>query len=163
MSSKFYYKRREGRGVTWEDYFMAICDTIATKSKCLSRQIGAVIVKDGAILSTGYNGPPRRYPHCEGEVCPRHLKGYKSGEGLEECPAAHAERNAICQAARNGTAVNGAILFLNTITPCKACMAEIINAGIIAVVYKTEGHYDSLGLKMAQECGIDLIHYRGSG
>ena len=149
-----------GKDITWPEYFMYICDKVASRSKCLSRKIGCIIVKDGAIISTGYNGPPKGYFHCIGVTCPRQLKGYKSGEGLNECPAAHAESNAISQAAMSGVSVKDATLYLNTITPCKDCAGKIVNAGIKKVIYKDKGTYDTLGVHILKVCGVKLVHYR---
>lgn len=127
---------------TWDSYFLNICNAVASHSKCLSRQIGAILVRDKVVICTGYNGPARGVPHCEGSVCPRRLHGYVSGEGLHLCPAAHAERNAIVQAARLGIVTKDATLYLNTQIPCKDCLIEIINAGISEVVCTEMRQYD---------------------
>lgn len=132
----------------WDDYFLNVCNAVGSKSPCLSRNIGCVIVRDNSIVSTGYNGPPRGYPHCEGE-CPRHKKGFKSGEGLVECPAAHAETNAIANAARIGATTIGASLYLNTVIPCKDCFALIVNAGIKEVVCSELKFYHEMSAQMA--------------
>lgn len=143
--------------MNWDDYSFNLCSAVAAKSKCLSRQIGCIITREHTLLSTGYNGPPRGYPHCEG-ICPRKKQeGYQSGMNLETCPAAHAEQNAIAQAARSGVSVEGATLYLNSCLPCKACMALIINAGIKTVNCSEEGIYDGLGLMMAKQCNIAII------
>jgi len=170
-----YLMHKEGE---WDKYFMSICDIVGSHSKCLSRKIGALIVRDRSILSSGYNGPPRGVPHCAkrlettdekdtlfnqpiptGEIqCPRRLLGYSSGQGLEYCIAAHAERNSIANAARNGTCTAGAILYLNTVLPCKDCMAEIINAGIhIVVCYP--GEYDRLSGWMAKYAKVQIRRF----
>lgn len=122
-----------------DKYYYGICEAVSKKSKCLSRQIGAILVVDKMVIATGYNGPPRGIPHCgvyvDGVlICPRRAKGFPSGEGLHLCPAAHAERNAIVQAARHGIKISGAILYINTNIPCFECLKEIINAGINEVV-----------------------------
>lgn len=140
----------------WDNYFNAVCNAIASKSACLSRQIGAIVVRDKSIVSTGYNGPPRNYPHCtpvDGK-CPRHAKGYASGEGLSECPATHAEANAIANAAKLGVSVDGAELYLNTIIPCKDCMALIVNAGIIRVICDELVPYHTMSLRIAKEGNV---------
>ena len=126
----------------WDMYFMRIAKEVAQNSKCLSRSIGAVIVRDKSIISTGYNGPPRGAPECwkrnEGyeRRCPRQVLGYKSGEGLHLCVAGHAEHNAIVNAARLGIGTKGTTMVCYCGVPCKDCMISIINAGIIEVVYK---------------------------
>ena len=152
----------------WDKYFMGICSMVASNSPCLSRQIGAVIVRDKSIISTGYNGPPRGVRHCADiqmipdnmqqefykALCPRREMGYKSGEALQLCPAAHAEVNAITNAARLGVSVFDATLYLNTCYPCKDCMAHIINAGIIEIVSLDASFYDNLSQRFAVETGI---------
>jgi len=128
----------------WDNYFMGIAYRVGMNSKCLSRKIGAVLVKDKSIISTGYNGPPREIPHCENRnenrvlICPRRLTDCQSGECLDMCPAGHAERNAIVNAARMGVCTKGAILYCDCGIPCKDCLVEIINAGIIEIVYNTK-------------------------
>lgn len=148
----------EGRMVhkRWDKYFLLICESVASKSSCLSRQIGAVIVRDNSIVSTGYNGPARGYPHHTGAKCPRHDKGYKSGEGLHECPAGHAEVNAIANAARLGTNVSGCALYLNTNYPCKDCMITIVNAGIKEVIASIPEPYHQKSLDIAYYGGVKL-------
>lgn len=167
------HKERE-----WDSYFLGLCNEVSKRSKCLSRKIGSIIVKDHSIISTGYNGPPRSVPHCAdrlvatdekdplfnqpiqaGDIqCPRRLLGYASGEGLEFCTAAHAERNCIANSARSGVCTSGGTLYLNTVLPCKDCMAEIINAGIhIVVCYP--GEYDRLSLWMAKHAKIAVRRF----
>lgn len=154
----------------WDQYFMRICEAVASKCKCLSRQIGSVIVRDNSIVSTGYNGPARGYPHCDAvEVpadlqkelkthytCPRHAKGYKSGEHLDECPAGHAESNAIANAARLGVNVTGTTLYLNTLIPCKDCMILIVNAGITTVVPETYEPYHEMSIDIARYGNVTI-------
>lgn len=154
--------------ITWDEYFMNICNEVAKNSKCMSRRVGALIVRDKSIISTGYNGPPRGIIPCserviewtddkvytDFEMCPRQFFGYASGEGLHLCPAAHAEVNAITNAARLGVSVLGASLYLNTISPCKNCAGLIINAGIKEVISISKDPYDTLGIYMLKETGI---------
>jgi len=145
--------------MTWDRYFLELAQIVSRKSKCHSRKVGCVIAApDHTVLSVGYNGPPRQFPHCPGPPCPRREMGYKSGEGLEYCPATHAEVNAIVNAARVGVSLRGATLYLNTVFPCKWCMGAIINAGIKEVVVPPgKGEfYDELSRQMATRCGILL-------
>lgn len=156
-------------GERWDKYFYEVCKSIASKSPCLSRQIGAILVKDKSIISTGYNGPARGYPHCKAVrvempdlkemlppeegihtelVCPRYAKGYKSGEGLDECPAAHAEVNCIANAARAGASTIGSTLYMNCIIPCKDCAVAIVNAGITEVVVEDIVPYDDMSIEI---------------
>ena len=125
----------------WDLYFHSICKIIASKSPCLSRQIGAILVRDNSIISTGYNGPARGIPHCQ-DICPRRKYGYISGTHMELCPAQHAEENCISNAARNGTCVFGSTLYLNTVIPCKNCLSTLINSGISEIVVEELTVYD---------------------
>jgi len=130
--------------VNWDLYFHTVCGAVSSKSPCLSRKIGAILVRDRSIVSTGYNGPARGYPHCPGTECPRHLKGYKSGEGLVECPAAHAEGNCIANAARIGANSVGCTLYMNCVVPCKDCAVLLVNAGIVEVVIEKLVYYHEM-------------------
>lgn len=127
----------------WNKYYLGIAKEIAKNSKCFSRQIGSVLVKNNTIVSTGYNGPPRGVRHCnewnqeEGwpidnneKICPRRKMGYKSGEGIHLCPAVHSERSSLLAAAMNGISTKDAILYCHCGVPCAHCMIEIINAGV---------------------------------
>lgn len=134
----------------WDNHWYELCNLLATMSRCKSRQIGAVIVRDKCIVSTGYNGPPRGATHC-GEVCPRREAGYKSGEGLHLCPSAHAEANAIVNAARLGVSTVGATMYMNCLIPCKTCMGHIINSGINEVVCTTTRAYDSFHIPLIDD------------
>ena len=149
-----YFKKTPG---TWDNYFMRICNAVASKSHCLSRQVGAVIVRDNSIVSTGYCGPARGYPHCEGPTCPRRLKeGYKSGENLDTCPSGHAEANAIANAARLGVNVSGTTLYLNCLIPCKNCMIAIVNAGITTVVPEIHKPYHEMSVAIARYGNVTI-------
>lgn len=157
--------------MNWDAYFYTICEAVASKSPCLSRQIGAVLVKDHSIISTGYNGPPRGVPHCGKDrfesdkvlaiaircnmqtesiwgirdiynTCPRRLLGYESGEGMEWCTAQHAEENAVSNAARSHANTLNSILYMNSVIPCSKCFGTLINAGIIEVVVSNSVVYD---------------------
>ncbi len=139
---------------SWDIYFLNVCNAVSLNSKCLSRQIGAILVRDKAIICTGYNGPPRGIPHCEGEICPRRVKGYASGKGLHLCPAAHAERNTLITSARMGIRVEGCSIYMNCPIPCKDCLIEIINAGIKEIICTTMQQYDDLSLWLIDKSGI---------
>lgn len=129
---------------SWDEWYYNICVQVARNSKCLSRQIGAILVRDKLIVATGYNGPPRGIVRCdlrddldvklqEG-VCPRKTMGFKSGEGLEVCVAAHAEENTILMCAREGIKCKGATMYMACGIPCKKCMIMIIQVGIKELV-----------------------------
>jgi len=119
---------------SWDDYFMETALVVAKRSNCSRRHVGAVIMKDNHILSTGYNGTPRGVKNCFDGGCPRCAGAVKSGTHLEECLCTHAEQNAICQAAYYGVAIAGSTIYI-TISPCLTCAKLIINAGIKEVVY----------------------------
>jgi len=127
--------------MTWDAYFHDICKVIASKSSCLSRKIGAILVRDHSVVSTGFNGPSRGIPHCKDE-CPRKALGYKSGTHMELCPAQHAEENAVSNAARLGVSVLGSTLYMNSVIPCKNCFGTLINAGIVEIVVEEITVYD---------------------
>lgn len=127
---------------SWDLYFHQLCCAVASKSPCRSRQIGAILVRDKSIVSTGYNGPPRGVPHC-GEECPRRLMGYKSGEGLELCAATHAEVNCVVNAARVGASTIGTTLYMNCKIPCMECMKVLINAGVVEAVVESIDFYST--------------------
>lgn len=126
----------------WDPYFYGICEAVAKKSPCLSRNIGAILVHDKSIVSTGYNGPPRGIPHCRNE-CPRKALNYESGKNLDICPAQHAEVNCITNAARIGASTIGTTLYMNCVIPCKSCFGALINAGVREVVVDSAKFYDS--------------------
>jgi dCMP deaminase len=118
---------------SWDKYFMEIAEIAKTRSTCIRRQVGAVLVNDRhQIISTGYNGVPRGIDHCTKKTCTKLYE--KSGEKNEVCPAVHAELNAIIQAATAGISSEGTILY-STTRPCGNCTMAIINAGIKKVVY----------------------------
>lgn len=144
----------------WHVYFHAVCAAVASKSPCLSHKIGAILVRDHSIIATGYNGPARGYPHCNGTTCPRRLKGYKSGEGLLECPAAHAEGNCIANAARMGVITMGSTLLLNFKIPCKDCMVDLVNAGIVEVVVDDPTPYHEISLEIAKYGKIKIRRFQ---
>lgn len=139
----------------WDEYFMQIARVVATRSTCLRRQVGAVLVKDKRILTTGYNGAPRGLPHCLEVGCLREQLGIPSGERQELCRGLHAEQNAIIQAAYYGVSIAGATLYC-THQPCITCAKMLINAGIEKIIYE-EAYPDELAEKMLREAGVELI------
>jgi len=166
----------------WDEYFINIAEAVSKKSHCLSHQFGCVIVKNKQILSTGFNGPPAGYSHCDDEstrvnlhvkytedtgdmrdkgalftttICPRKMLGFGSSDGLQYCSATHAELNAILQAARNGTSTIDSSLYCSFAnTPCRECAKAIVNAGILKVYLKGPscGVYDKKGI-----IGLDIL------
>ncbi len=138
--------------VDWHTYFMNIARQAATRSTCDRKHVGAVIVRDKAILSTGYNGSIRGLPHCDdvGHVMEN-----------EHCIATvHAEANAIIQAARNGVRIDGAELY-TTASPCWSCFKLIANAGI-RTIYYGEFYRDPRCVEVAKQAGIRLVDLRAA-
>lgn len=136
-------------------YFYKIADVIAQKSVCLSRKVGAVLVKNGVIIATGYNGPARNVKHCI--KCVRRAKqNYQSATNLSICASVHAEANCIANAARVGTSTEGSALIINTVTPCKDCLSLLINAGV-KDVYALDGWYDELSTRIVREGSLTLF------
>lgn len=136
------------------EYFMQIAKDVATRSTCLRRQHGAVIVKNDQILSTGYNGAPKGMPHCETLGCLREELGIPSGERYELCRSVHAEANAIIQAAKNGVNIDGGTIYI-TGMPCYMCSKMIVNAGIKEVIVATYVGYDTKVQEMFLNAGIE--------
>jgi len=142
---------------SWDEYFMKIAHLVAERSTCLRRRVGAIIVKDKRIISTGYNGAPRGVAHCLDTGCLREQRGIPSGERQELCRGAHAEQNAIIQAASSGVSMEGATMY-STTAPCSTCAKMIINAGIRRLVLG--GRYpDSLGEALIEEAGVETIYH----
>jgi len=138
----------------WDSYFMEIARVVSSRSTCLRRKVGAVIVKEKRILATGYNGAPTKLAHCEQTGCLREQMQVPSGERHELCRGLHAEQNAIIQAALHGVSINGAVIY-TTYSPCAVCAKMIINAGITEVV--TAASYpDKLASDMLAEAGIGV-------
>lgn len=140
---------------TWDQYFIDITHLVATRSTCLRRQVGALLVKDRNILATGYNGTPSGIRHCEETGCLREQLKVPSGERHELCRGLHAEQNAIIQAARHGVNIDGSTLYCTTM-PCIICTKMLINAGIRRIVY-AEGYSDALAQEMVAEAGIEIV------
>jgi dCMP deaminase len=137
---------RPAKRASWDEYFMRIAMVAATRSTCDRKHVGAVIVRDKTILSTGYNGSIRGMPHCD-----------DVGHMLENdhCVATvHAEANAIIQAAKHGTLINGADIYI-TASPCWNCFKLIANSGI-GRIYYLEFYRDARIIKIAKQVGIEL-------
>jgi dCMP deaminase len=133
---------------SWDEYFMNIARVVSSRSTCDRKFVGAVIVRDKTILSTGYNGSIRGMPHCS-EV------GHMMEEG--HCVATiHAESNAILQAAKNGVAIEGASIYV-TASPCWSCFKQVANAGLRRIIYG-EFYRDTRIFDVAKQLGIELHH-----
>ena len=132
---------------SWNEYFMDIAVVVAARSTCQRKHVGAVIVRDKTILSTGYNGSIRGLPHCD-EV------GHMMEDG--HCVRTiHAEINAIIQAAKNGARIEGASIYV-TASPCWNCFKAICNAGIRRIVFE-EFYRDERIFQVSQALGIELV------
>jgi dCMP deaminase len=149
MATKKAAMKKKSAGkprVSWDEYFMNIAIQAATRSTCDRKHVGAVIVRDKTILSTGYNGSIRGLPHCD-----------DIGHMMENshCVATvHAEANAIIQAAKHGTVINGADIYV-TASPCWDCFKLIANSGIKRIFYH-EFYRDERIIKIARQAGIKL-------
>ncbi len=140
---------------SWERYFMEIAELVSSRSTCLRRQVGAVLVRDKHIIATGYNGAPRGITHCMEAGCLREKLGIPSGERHEMCRGTHAEQNAIIQAALHGVSTAGSTLYC-THQPCILCAKMLINAGVERVVF--QGNYpDGLAVELLNEAGIEMV------
>lgn len=138
---------------SWDEYFIGIAEQVAKRSTCPRAAVGAVIVKDRRILTTGYNGAPMGLPHCT-EVGCLMVDGH--------CVRTlHAEQNAIIQAALHGVSVQGSTMYV-THQPCLNCAKMIINAGIVRVVYG--GDYpDPQACAFLSEAGVALVRFNAQG
>lgn len=142
---------------SWDQYFMQIATVVASRSNCLTRQTGSVIVKDKMILSTGYNGTPRNLPNCNEGGCPRcnDSVNHKTGADLDKCFCVHAEENAIIQAAYHGMGTSGATIY-TFYSPCIFCAKSIINAGIVRIVYQENYSADHDSQKLIKTAGVAI-------
>ena len=134
--------------VEWHDYFMSIAEQVATRSTCDRKNVGAVIVRDKVILSTGYNGSLRGAPHCD-----------DVGHDMENghcVRTMHAEANAVAQAAKNGVNINHSEIYV-TASPCLNCFKLVANSGIGTIYYK-EFYRDERISTYAKEAGVKLVY-----
>lgn len=143
----------------WDEYFMKIASVVSERSTCLRRQVGAVLVRERQILSTGYNGAPKNMKHCCETGCIRKKMKVPSGEKHELCRGLHAEMNALTQAAANGMNVAGSTIY-TTASPCSLCAKMLINAGIVQVVTR-DRYPDSLSEDLFREAGITILFLDG--
>ncbi len=138
----------------WDHYFMEIAIVVASRSTCLRRQVGSLLVLNKRILATGYNGAPVGLNHC-GEIgCLRQELQIPSGERHELCRGLHAEQNAIIQAAVHGVAIKGSKLYC-THYPCAVCAKMLVNAGVTSLVL-ADNYPDTLAKKIFFEAGIEV-------
>ena len=133
--------------ISWKNYFMNIAREVATRSTCSRKHVGAVIVRDKTILSTGYNGSIKGLPHCDDAGC-----DMVDGHCIR---TSHAEANAIVQAAKNGVGIDQSKIYV-TASPCYDCFKLIANAGINTIYY-AELYRDQRIIDRSKEVGIQLV------
>lgn len=139
---------------TWDEYFVEIAELASKRATCIRRKVGALIVQENNILSTGYNGVPSGIEHCTPETCIRNVRNIPSGQNLDICRGLHAEQNAILQAAKHGISIRGAKIYVSTF-PCLTCAKMIINSGIDEIIYK-EDYQDDESKRMLKEANIKI-------
>jgi dCMP deaminase len=142
----------------WDAYFIEIVKVAASRSTCLRRSVGALLVKDNRILASGYNGVPKSLPHCDKVGCLREKLKVPSGERHEICRGLHAEQNAIIQAALYGVPISGSTLYC-TNKPCSICTKMLINAEIERIVY-LEDYSDPLADELISQTNIRILRYK---
>jgi len=141
---------------SWDEYFMDITYRVATRSTCLRRKVGAIIVKGNRILCTGYNGPPTGIEDCsERGGCLRDQLSIPSGQRQELSRAVCAEMNALIQAAKYGIQIDGADIYCTTF-PCAYCAKMIINVGIKRIFY-VEGYASDLSEELLKEASVECV------
>ena len=138
----------------WNEYFIEMAFLVSKRSTCLRRKVGAVIVIENQIISTGYNGAPKNVRHCAETGCLREQMQVPTGQRHELCRGIHAEQNAIIQAAINGSSIKGGELYC-TNQPCVICSKMLINAEI-RTIYMANSYEDKLAQEMLEEAGINL-------
>lgn len=136
----------------WDEYFMSLAELAATRSTCIRRQTGAILVSDRRVLATGYNGAPKGLPHCREAGCPREQQNIPSGQRHEICRAIHAEQNAILQAAQYGVAIKDATMY-STTQLCTICSKLIINLDIARIVHRAS-YPDDFAPALLHEAGF---------
>ncbi len=141
-----------------DEYFMEIATVVAKRSTCLRNKVGALVVRDKRILSTGYNGAPRGLEHCLEVGCLRDERNIESGTRHEICRAVHAEQNAIIQCALHGVSTEGATLYC-THQPCILCTKMMINAGIDRVVFQ-EDYPDDESLSYLRKAKVKVVRFK---
>lgn len=150
FESSLYFERP-----SWDQYFMAIAKTVASRSNCVKRKVAAVVTKDRRIISTGYNGTPRGTRNCNEGGCPRCNQLSVGGTKLDECFCSHGEENAISQAAYHGVSLRDGSIY-TTFSPCLQCTKLIINAGLSEVIYNADYPLGESALGLLREAGMKV-------
>jgi dCMP deaminase len=147
-----------GKRPTVDEYFMKMAHLAASRSTCLRRKVGAVIIKDKRVLSTGYNGAPKGLPHCEEVGCVRKDKNIPTGTRHELCRGVHAEQNAIIQAAVFGTSIKDGIIY-TTNHPCVVCAKLLINSSITEIIYDDD-YIDKLAKEVLNQSNVKVRQFK---
>lgn len=141
---------------SWDRYFLDLCESVSKRATCDRGKAGCVIVRDKRILCTGYVGSPVGQPHCDEAGHDMRKVFDEQGNVSEHCVRTiHAEQNAIIQAAKFGTSINGATLYCK-MTPCRTCAMMIVNAGISRVVCEKRYHADKETIELFKAAGVQL-------
>ena len=160
---------------SWDEYYYNICKQVARNSKCLSRIIGAILVRDKRIIASGYNGPASGIPRCDMRwdvddrfkekydcmsekegICPRRVLGFKSGTGLKICVAVHAEENTILMCAKEGISAENTTMYMTCGIPCKECLNKIIQVGVKEIVVTKLTNYDDSSLYLLENSVVKI-------
>jgi len=144
-----------------DTYFMRMAELVASRSTCLRRNVGAVVVKEKRVLTTGYNGAPKGLRHCREAGCVRMENHIESGTRHELCRGVHAEQNAVIQAAYFGVSIKGSTIY-TTNFPCVMCAKILVNAGIAEIVYKDD-YVDELSKNVLEESRVAVRRYLPAG
>lgn len=148
---------------SWEAYFLSLCTLASLRSNCMKRRVGAVLVRDNRVLSTGYNGTPRGLTNCNEGGCPRcNDSGNSCGVGLGECLCLHAEENTLLECGRERGGAQGTVLYCNT-CPCMRCAVKIVQVGVKEVVYQLDYSVDHRSSDIFAAAGIIFSKYNGGG
>jgi dCMP deaminase len=143
------------RRPSWDEYFSQLARMVASRSTCLRRNVGALLVKEERIIETGYNGAPQGIQHCLDVGCLRQERDIPSGHRYELCRGVHAEQNAIINAARYGVSTLGSVLYC-THQPCMLCARMLVNAGVIRVVHQGD-FQDDLAMEIFREAEVQVV------
>ncbi|KAI1270334.1 cytidine deaminase-like protein [Xylariaceae sp. FL1019] len=142
---------------SWDNYFMSLSSLAAHRSNCMKRAVGAVLVSNSRVISTGYNGTPRHLTNCSEGGCPRCNSGDSSGANLATCLCLHAEENALLEAGRERIR-EGSVLYCNT-CPCLTCSIKIVQVGISEVVYSQGYSMDQDTARVFKSAGVKLRQF----
>ncbi|PWN22809.1 hypothetical protein BCV69DRAFT_266230 [Microstroma glucosiphilum] len=143
---------------SWETYFLSLCTLASLRSNCMKRRVGAVLVRNNRVLSTGYNGTPRGLVNCNEGGCPRCNASATLGTKLDECLCLHAEENALLECGRERGGAEGTVLYCNT-CPCLRCAVKIVQTGVKEVVYQLDYSVDHRSSDIFKAAGVVFRKY----